>query len=108
MLFELITVLLIVFFFPYIVVGVVLGKIFTGLREVFYLPVLMAAVGTGGLACITWLKSTPDNSRQFVSLMEAVSQSSFGGLPMPYVAAGVALGLFVASMSKMWTRKDGS
>lgn len=103
-LFDLVLLLLVVFFLPYIVVGFVIGKLLAEVVEWLYLPALFGAVGAAGLAVLTWLNSAPDATRPWVSLVESFSQGSALGVATPVWCVLLSVGLFVGATSKGWSR----
>lgn len=104
LLIDLFLFLLVVVFFPYIVVGLVIGKVLVSLAEVFHLPALFAALSAGGLAILTWLNSVPNDSRPFASIVEVFSQAHLLGVATPVWCVVLAVTLFVAAASKGFRR----
>ena len=103
-LFDIILLLVCIWFLPYIIVGVLIGKVLTELNNLFFLPVLWGAFAASGLAVMAWFNRIPDDSRPFSSIIEVLAQSTIAGLQMPYVLAGFAVVLFVMSSSKTWRK----
>lgn len=99
-LFDIILLVLFVWLLPYILVGVVIGKILTTLADVFYLPALGAAFSVSGLAGMAWFNRIPDDTSPYASIIEVMAQSHVAGVQMPYVLAFLAAVLFVVALSK--------
>lgn len=94
MLIDLLLFIFFLVFCPYIVVGVLIGKILVEIAELFRLPVLFASVSLIGLGALALMHDTPDPTVPYSSVVEVFSQAHPLGLPMPYLCFGIAAILF--------------
>lgn len=101
---DLLLLLLVIVWLPYIVVGAIIGKLLAEVGALFHLSLLFPAVSAAGLAGLTWLNSTPDESTPWTTLLESFSQGHLLGISTPAWCAGLGVALFVAAGSKTWYR----
>lgn len=96
--------LLFVILAPFLVVGVILGMLIDVLRRNFNLPLVAVGFWFVYLGGYFAMHSTPEPSRQFVSLVESLAQSHVLGIStsLACLATGGAL-IAVAAFVKLLT-----
>ena len=102
---DIICLLVAIWFLPYLLVGVLIGKVVTELNEIFYISVLWTALSVLGLAVLAWFNRISDDTQQFVGIVDAMAQSSIVGVQMPYLLGILAVVLFGVSATKAFRKE---
>jgi len=107
-LFDLLLLIFVVFALPYITVSLVLARIWIDLSSVFNMSALYGSVSTAGLAVVSWVNRTPDNSSPFVSIVEMIAQAKPFGVPTFGWAVVASIALFLIAAAKLIKPSEGT